>query len=347
MRKNYISSVLLCSMLLSVAACGDNRQSSDITTSKTPTESGNDSGVHDPLAGLDFKGETVNIFVAANDYDKQGTSAVMIIGTEEATGDVVQDAVYRRNQAVEEFLNINLEFTENHDNWNQISSTINSYIFSGDDLYDVMIHDLFPLATLSVNGNFLNVYDNPYMDFSQPYWYADYMKDVSFDSKQKCYIMAGDYFLDVLRSAHVMYVNQELYEAQNGLMDDLYQLVFDGKWTQDEFLKCMENAYRDINGNTEADDGDIFGYVTNMYWGPMIPWVIGADINYLTYDSDGAPSFDMLNDRSVKLLEKLNQIFWHEATINTKDTVRLNEYFINGIVMFSGYHRVRVLEQKI
>ena len=347
MTKRITTILLLLSMLVSAAACGGGE-----TTDPTTTPAGGDTSaeVTDPLAGLDFGGEKIHVLVSANDYDSQGSSCVYIISEEEETGDVVQDAVFQRNMAVEELLNVTFEFTENKDNYAAIPTTISTLVLAGDDTYDYIIHDLFPLATLSVQGNFLNVYDSEYMDFSKPYWYTDFMKGTSFDSDEKCYLLAGDYFLDILRTSHVMYVNKEMYEQHNGSVDDLYKIVFDGGWTQDKFLESIKNAYRDENGNTTADDGDVFGYVTSGYWGPMIPWAVASDLEYLSYDSDGTPSFALNNERSVKLLENLNKIFHHEATNNvlaydTKTpTERMNNYFSNGLSMFSGYQFVRSLE---
>ena len=39
------------------------------------------------------------------------------------------------------------------------------------------------------------------------------MRDVSFNSAEQRYILAGDYFLDILRSAHAMYVNKEMFNS--------------------------------------------------------------------------------------------------------------------------------------
>jgi len=347
MKRQITASFLALCMLASLTACGGSEVSTDTTA---PSSADAVTETPDPLAGLDFGGETINVLVGAVDYDTQIGSYMMIIHEEEQTGDVVQDAVYDRNMAVEELLNVKFNFTKNNDTYKTIGNSLSTLILAGDSSYDYVIHDLYPLATLSVDGHFMNVYNSKYMDFSQPYWYENYMRSTSFDSDEKCYLLAGDYFLDVLRSAYAMYVNQELFEQANGSMDDLYQLVFDGKWTIDQFLSYIKNAYRDVNGSTDKDNEDIYGFTTYGYWAPTIPWVISADPTFLKYDSDGTPSFAMNNERSVKILEKLNQVFWNEASFNVATVAgvspgeRITTIFTDGQSMFSGYHRVKSLD---
>ena len=216
---------------------------------------------------------------------------------------------------------------------------------AGDDAYDLVIHDLFSMATLSVQNNFLNVFDLPHLDFSQSYWYESYMNDVSFSSEEQRYILAGDYFLDILRSAHALYFNKEMFNTMFESADELYDHVLNGTWTQEVFLSYISEAYQDINGDGKADDDDRYGYCTINYWGPMIPWVIASDITFLEYESDGAPYFAMNNERSVQLLLNLNDIFHGEGTHNYSASVEAcTNAFINGNSLFGGYQRVSSLE---
>ncbi len=300
----------------------------------------------DPFEALDFGGEEIRMLVSANDYDLAGSSIYTIRADEEAEGgDVVNDAVIARNRAVEELLNITFSFTENTDDHTKIPTTLKNFIMAGDDAYDLVIHDLYPLSTLSVQGYFLNACDSQYMDFSQSYWYEDYMRDLSFNNEDIHYLLAGDYFLDVLRSAHALYVNKEMFNTIHESVDELYQLVLDNKWTHDAFLGYIADAYSDVNGDGKHDVDDRYGYCTIGYWGPMIPWVISSDITFLEYEADGAPYFAMNNERSVKLLENLNLVFHNDASHNySAGADACTAAFVNGNSLFGGYQRVSSLE---
>lgn len=352
MKTTRMTTLLLAALMaagtVTFASCGG-----DGTASPTQTEApGTDTAAEevttaepDPFEGFDFGGEEIRILVSANDYDGRGSSIYAIKHEEEENGDIVKDNVYKRNKNVEELLNVQFVFTENEEDYTVIPKTINKYVTAGDDAYDLVIHDLFPLCTLSVQNAFLNTYDLPYLDFSKDYWYDAYMKDVSFASDDKRYILAGDYFLDILRSAHALYVNKEMFNSIFESAEELYDHVLNGTWTHETFLGYINEAYQDINGDGKADDDDRYGYCTINYWGPMIPWVIASDITFLEYESDGAPRFAMNNERSVQLLLNLNDIFHGEGTHNYSAGIDINTAaFVNGNALFGGYQRVSSLE---
>ncbi len=330
------------------ASCGDagSAQTTDAVTDADVAATDAVTAEPDPFEGFDYGGEEIRMLVSANDYDGRGSSIYAIRPDEETEGgDVVNDAVLLRNRTVEELLNVKITVTENTDDYTKIPTTLKNFIMAGDDAYELVIHDLFPLANLSMEGYFLNACDSRYIDFSKEYWYEDYMRSLSFDQEDIHYLLAGDYFIDVLRSAHALYVNKEMFGTIHESVDELYQLVLDGTWTHDAFLSYIKDAYADVNGDGKADDDDRYGYCTIGYWGPMIPWVISSDITFLEYESDGAPYFAMNNERSVKLLENLNLIFHNDATHNYSASVEAcNNAFINENSLFGGYQRVSSLE---
>ena len=338
---------LMAAGTFTFASCGD--ASSTEAQTKAPT---NDTGAveevtaePDPFEGFDFGGEEIRMLVSANDYDGRGSSNYAIKHEEEENGDIVKDAVYKRNMNVEELLNVKFVFTDNEEDYTVIPKTINKFVTAGDDAYDLIIHDLFPLATLSVQNAFLNVYDVPYLDFTQDYWYDAYMKDVSFASEDQRYILAGDYFLDILRCAHALYVNKEMFNNLYESANELYDHVLNGTWTQEVFMNYIKDTYQDLNGDGKADDEDRYGYCTINYWGPMIPFVIASDITFLEYESDGRPYFAMNNDRSVKLLSNLVEIFHGQGSHNYSASVEAcTAAFVNGNSLFGGYQRVSSLE---
>ena len=330
------------------ASCGGDGK----TEAQTQAKNDNDNAAveevtaePDPFADFDYNGAEVRMLVSANDYDGRGSSIYAIRHEEEESGDVVKDAVYKRNKNIEEMLNIKFVFTENEQDYTNIPSTVKNLVSAGDDAYELIIHDLFPMATLSVSNYFLNVFDIPYLDFTKDYWYEDYMKGISFSSEDQRYLLAGDYFLDILRTAHAIYFNKDMFNSMFESADELYDHVDNGTWTQEVFLKYIEDAYQDLNGDGKADDDDQYGYCTINYWGPMIPWVIASDITFLEYESDGSPRFALNNERSVQLLSNLVEIFHGKSSHNYSASVEAcTAAFVNGKSLFSGYQRVSSLE---
>ncbi|MBQ8640822.1 MAG: hypothetical protein IJ480_01270 [Clostridia bacterium] len=344
MKRKQLCAIFLAVLMTagSFVSCGNEAETEMQTNTDTAAVDVQETEAADPFADMDFGGEDIRMMVSSREKDSMVSSKVAIQHGEELTGEVVSDAVYNRNILVEEMLNISLVFTEDDQSHETIGTFITQLLTAGDDAYDLIIHELFPLATLSVQNSFLNVMDMPYLDFSQSYWYEDYMSDVSFASEEKRYILAGDYFLDILRTAHALYFNKDRFTDLYGAPEDLYDLVLEGGWTHDVFLEYSEGAYQDVNGDGTRDADDLYGFSTYAYWGPIIPWVIGADITFLEYKEDGAPYFAMNNERSVKLLEQLNRIFHGEGTYDFVD--KFDIAFINGSSLFGGYLRVSHME---
>ncbi|MCI8387752.1 MAG: hypothetical protein HFE63_04735 [Clostridiales bacterium] len=330
-----------------LAACGDTADPSG-----TDTTSAQDTTLqteNDPLSGLDFDGEPIRVLVSANEYDGGSGGKIFIINGESETGEIVSDAVYYRNKQVEEALNVKFEFTENNDDYDNIPSTLTNLILSGEDAYDYVIHDLFPLASMSVNGYFMNLYDAEYFDFDKDYWYSDYMKDLNFHSDKYCYIMAGDYFLDIVRTAHCLLYNKGIFENLYGDADKIYDDVFDNTWTMDKYLTYASGAYSDLNGNSTADMDDRFGLVTYGKWGFMIPWVIAADADFLEYDN-GKPNLAMNTEKNQKLIEKLIDVFYDPATIDLSGRGESTSstpmtFFTNNQALFLCGFRIGSLDQ--
>ncbi|MBQ3591904.1 MAG: hypothetical protein II979_08165 [Clostridia bacterium] len=344
MKTKQILAILLAALMTagSFVSCGEKDTAETQAAADTEAAEVVETEEVDPFADMDLGGESIRMMVSSREKDGIVPSIFAIQHGEELTGEVVSDAVYNRNIEVEEMLNIKLEFTADDQSHETIGASLTQLLTAGDDAYDQNIHELFQLATLSVQNSFLNVFNIPHLDFSRDYWYDDYMSDTSFASEDKRYILAGDYFLDVYRSAHALYFNKDRFTDLYGAPEELYDLVLEGGWTHDVFLQYSEGAYQDINGDGQRDKDDLYGFSTYGYWGPIIPWVIGADITFLEYNEDGSPYFAMNNERSIKLLEQLNKIFHGEGAYDYQADFSLA--FINGSSLFGGYHRVAHME---
>lgn len=339
-------SLLLC--LLTVAAafasCGESAAQPEVTTAASgETEAAAaETEWTDPFADFDYDGAEIHMMIQDCDYDKHGYTA-FFINNEEETGDLVEDAVYERNRMAEELLNVDLTFSTNTDTHDTIGNTVTKLIMAGDDEYQIIVHDLYPMATLSVSGNFMNARRSPYLDFSQDYWYLDYMEDLTFGDTSKTFLLAGDYTIDVLRSAHALYVNKTMFESLYGDPSVIYQTVKDMKWTTEQFLKYVVGAYSDLNGDGVMDNDDQIGFGHVGYWGSMMPWAVSLNVDFIDNDGDG-PYFVENNEHSVAVLEQMNRVFYSEATHDYNDVDLNQQKFIDGKTLFTGYLRVCTLD---
>ena len=343
--KRILAAILASAMMIPLAACGESGKDTPASTTAAQeqgeiTETAEETEP-DKFAGVDLGGVEIRIQTSIDDDDSTNAN-FLIEGTGAENGDVVNDSVYKRNVDIEDLLNVKLTFIESDETYSTAQSAVKKIIMSGEDAYDIIIQDLLALGPLAIEGMFLNVADQPVIDFSQPYWWTEYMADLSLGNGTAMYIMAGDFFADILCSAHCLYLNKQQLENLTGNPDEIYAKVLDGTWTADEFLKYIQMAYQDLNGDSQVNDGDNFGYICIGMWGSAIPMYICGDLNFVTRDEDGVPTYTLQDDpRAAQTLEMLNRVYYDSA-VNTKisDIPSLRSTFGAGQALFCGYQRV-------
>jgi len=302
----------------------------------------------DKLAGFDFGGQEIRILTSINASENYITNSnYMIEGTGGMNGEIVNDAVYKRNMDVETLLNIKFNYSHMDEDYATVQKAISKLMLSGADDYDLVINDLRSMVNLSLENMFLNTKKNTVFDLSKNYWYSDFMEDVAI-GKEKAFILAGDYFIDVLRNCHALFLNKSMMDGQNpGSSDEIYKKVLDGKWTFDEFLSLTKDFLKDLNGDgIYKDKDDQFGFICVGTWGSAIPFMIAADTGVFTKDENGIPSLTMNNPKSLLLHENLSKLFAKESgASSTFGGDKLVMEFQSRKSLMVGYQRLATLEQ--
>ena len=273
---------------------------------------------------LDYEGRSFGIYV----YEE---SAKYTLGEEDMAGDIVNDAVIARNIAVEERLNITLNAVSQP---NSSLTTVNSLLMAGDTVFDLYIGYQFEFATLITGGGFYNLYDLEHLDFSQPWWWEDYMQELQLGDSSR-YFAVGDYFIRALMYAHTVYYNKALYQEYADDADGLYNMVLDGTWTFDQMAKISKDSYLDLNNNGKTDADDRLGYVVYTTKAPVDPFVYGSDIPFSKRGEGGNVELTMMQEDAVTLAARLNEFFWQQGSFaQTESSTEATEIFSEGRSMF-------------
>ncbi len=356
--KKKLALILALLMLVSAAtSCAESKteETASVTSSPsadTETTGGVEEenpyyeGYVDPFVDVDFNGETFTVYNSINQRGTLTSSNYLIEGPEELTGDAATDAAFQRNLDVMDRLNIQIQYENVDYSYDVVASNIRQLLQSGDASYDVIINDIYGLAPITPEGLFHNAYSGQNFDFSNPWWYDEFMSDISINENLR-FILAGDYFIDMLRCTHCLVMNKDLYTDTYGDPEDVYAMVLNHEWTLDNVKMLIENCYLDLNGNGAHDKGDQYGLVAFEYWGPMIPWLISADPGFITRTDDGYPELALNNERSISLTEKLNSILNNNATginLTSGDEAQTESIFLEGRSLFIGYERLGSLE---
>ena len=223
--KRAISLLLLCSIIL--AGCGQTADTQNDTTkpdaqTDTMTETSELSDlekrqlVSDDLPEEDFGGREFNIISRTNftyEFDA------------EQTGDILDDAIYNRNRKVEERFNVDIiTHPYGEGNMANVLEAADKSIMAGDDAYQLLSAYTYKAAPGSVNGNYANWYDVPYVNFDKPWWSKSFIDEASVNGK--VYIATGDLSLLFNEVTLGVLFNKGL--AEDLKLGDLYQTVHDG-----------------------------------------------------------------------------------------------------------------------
>ena len=193
------ASILLAALLTvpAVVSCGDSANTAD-TTHTTDTAAATEAVTVDPNDrtqikdslpdGLDFGGKTFRIYNAIESHQ------IYYEESEALAGDVVNDAVMRRNLAVEERLNITLQHDPYNDSWDSVADSIRRIVMAGDQTYDLFMGHQTGVTQLLSDNCFVNAFEIEHLDFSQPWWNNLYMDELSLGSDYR-FFLAGDYFI--------------------------------------------------------------------------------------------------------------------------------------------------------
>ena len=352
-----LSLLLALLMLLSVTAvfagCGETQEGPDATLSGDSAANSEDESVEEDhrFDNVNYNGREFRIYTSTNISTMgKGNSNFLIEGTGETDGSLVNDAVLERNIQVEELLGVELEFTQIDLAYNAVAADIRRFTTSGTDEYDLVINDIYAYAELLIEGNFRNVLDEDCVfDFERPYWYKDYMDDLRLmDGYQ--YVLAGDYFIDILRDAHLLLLNKQIYlDHYNRKADELYDVVTNFEWTYEKMNEIISDMYVDKNLNGTKDKGDQFGFMEPEFWGGSIPFSVSGNPTFISRDEDGYPTVVLHEgDRANQLANAMGTLFNNDsASVALTTDADLLTAFTQDECLIVGYQRLGSLENAI
>ena len=341
-----LASLLLLSSVAAFAGCADNSDKPDNSTINMENI-----GDDDRFVGVDYKNRPFRIYTSTNVASPgMGNSNFLIEGIGKSGGGIVSDAVFERNTTVEELLKVKLEFTPVDLSFDYVAADIRKLTQSGIDEYDLVINDIYAYSELVIEGNFRNVIDEECVfDFERDYWYKDFMDDLCLiDGYQ--YFLAGDFFADIIRSAHLLLLNKEIYENfYNRSSDELYDVVTDYKWTYEKMNEIITDKYTDSNYSNTKDAGDLYGFMIFQYWGPSIPFSVSGMNQFIERDEDGTPTITVhQGDRANQLASAMSTIFNNQSTsIGHTTDEDLITAFTQDECLILGYQRLGSLENEI
>lgn len=269
MKKQLLSGLLCLLLLLSLmlSACNNDKGKTEQTTEGGENET---AVAGDPLvemlpANIDMEGRSIKIATAY--IDQHG------FGLEDYSGDPIEDACYERNMYIEERFDVILEYAEG-DGY----SLLQTAHLSQSPEYDFVYPNPFNLGTMMTQGMLTDMNSLKYLNLDQEWWNQSQV--TGWNCNGHLYVAAGDSTITGQAFSGVVYNIGEY--SRFGFEENLYQTVYDGKWTMEMLQTMVKQGSIDVDG---SDEGDFYGL---CYWDNITyTFMYGMGQNILAQNADG------------------------------------------------------------
>lgn len=257
----------------------------------------------------------------------------------ELTGEMVKDAVYKRNARIEERLGVKFVITEGpgtYSNFTKYADMITRAYQSGSHDYDIVGTYSIYGAQYATQGYFYNINDlDKYINLDKVWWNQNFKDELTVSDK--LYFVVGDVNLTALTRMLTLFYNKEEVEKRLPGVD-LYATVNEGKWTLDYMTTLLANSYADTNGDTVKNDGDFFGLVTTKPSEAFDSFAASTYFQMIVRDNEGNFVLNTDTESLINRIDKIAKLYYSDENAVMFDTIdnSLNR-FANSQALFALY----------
>lgn len=226
------------------------------------------------------------------------------IYAEAENGDTINDAVYTRNLAV--FEKYNFSITLENVLFDELVTRVKNAVSAGDDVYDLAYLRLYEQKNLVSGGYFIDFNDIPNVDLTKPWWDQGCVESLTVDGK--LYLAASSINISDENATASILFNKKI--AADNDLEDMYQLVRDGKWTMDKMREIYSDVSADVNGDGKMDGEDLWGFLGGTDVAAC--FYIGSGGTVVSRDKDGALYDSMGSDKNFAIVGKVQEIMTDE-----------------------------------
>ena len=223
-------------------------------------------------------------------------------------GDLMKDAKFARNNAVEGRFNVKLTLAYTG-TYSECSDYVSKTVLAGSDEFDLLMGMAIDTGSLVLKKLFLNWYDIENVNFDKPWWAESNKDELTVDGK--CPIAISDFNFSSITSTYCYAFNKNL--AASYEMGNLYEIALDGKWTFDKVLELVKGIYVD-DGNDKRDMNDFYG-MAHSNGSPINTYLWSFDNPVCKKDEDGVPQISIKTDKINNIVSDIYDLIYNTGGV--------------------------------
>lgn len=301
--------LLICILIPSIVACkkdgtADGETTDEVDDSVSESETKDKYDVQDNLGDVDLGGKEVTIATTADSWFK-GELTV-----EKFNGEIVNDAVYKRNMFVENRLNMKIKNEEVKGDVYQPANNVLKHLQSGQHVFDLVLAPVYCSIINTTKGCWrdLSKYDN--IDLSQPYWSQLFNEQISVGNGSQ-FMATGAISLSYYRLTYVTLVNDAMLATRPDA-PNLVEVVNNKDWTI-EYQTQLTSKYLVDDGDGIKEKDDTYGFIAASYNGTN-PYWSSCQLTMLDKTDDGFYTYAMDKNRVSTVTDQLITLFTADST---------------------------------
>ena len=297
----------LAATLLASCASGDEGTSQPTTAAavegETQAEGGADEATTEAtpehrkieLAVKDLGGREIAFAARGEIFDNWQNRDLV---AESETGEALNDAVYKRNSAVEDKYNVKIVGYKLDNPMGAVQKSVKA----ADGQYDIFNGVLTDTMTLVQEGSVIDLTNQAGLNVRNPWWDQKAVDGLAINGK--LYTLMGDAIVGDDRATQITLFNKKILKDYN--LDDPYASVKAGKWTIDQFYSLAKAATKDLDGDGVLGEMDQWGYVTeyNLVYGT----VASSGEKMVTIGANGDMEITINTPRIVTVFDKVFEV---------------------------------------
>ena len=252
---------------------------------------------YDDVPQLGFGGYEYRVLVGTYERENQD------LYPEAEIGEVLNDAIYARNKKIEDRFDI--AFKPSTINLFELLSTLKKNVKAGSDAYDMYMQIDRDAYTAASERLLYPADELPYADLTKPYWCTGSNETLSVAGK--LYWAFSDEMLSHFEYTVTLYFNKK--QVQDLGLENIYELVRNGKWTHDKLFEYAKAAVKDLDGDgkiAEADNWGIASEADYMY----ACFTVCSGVNMVEKDDGDIPYFAVPgNQKFFDIVERVVEQF--------------------------------------